>query len=81
VNDRAFAMVQKSQVNSGAWNIMEQENLAYHSQRALSELHLGLTSASIGAARSHLQLSSLHMEKVLEMRGPGVRTRPICIVD
>jgi hypothetical protein len=59
---------------------MEAE-LAYHSDRALRELHLGLTSASIFAARSHLQLSSLHMRKVLEMRGPGRAPRPICIID
>jgi hypothetical protein len=55
--------------------------LSYHSDRALRELHLGLTSASIFAARAHLQLSSLHMKKVLEMRGPGRGPRPICTID
>jgi hypothetical protein len=60
---------------------MIEEDLSYHSERALRELHLGLTAPLISVARSHLQLSSLHMEKVLEMRSPHARVRPLCIVD
>ena len=56
-------------------------DVAYHSDRALRELHLGLTSSSMPAARAHLELSSLHMQKVIEMGGANARPRPLCIVD
>ncbi|WP_129794377.1 hypothetical protein [Sphingosinicella sp. CPCC 101087] len=58
-----------------------EEDLDYHSERALCELRLGLTSPSMAVARSHLQLSSLHMKKVIEMRGGGRKTQPLCIAD
>jgi hypothetical protein len=61
--------------------MFEEENLNYHSERAQRELHLGLTASLMSVARSHLELSSLHMKKVLEMRGPGRQARPLCIVD
>ena len=57
------------------------EDVTYHSERALSELHLGLIAPSIAVARSHLQLSSLHMRKVLDLRGSIRGSRPPCIVD
>ncbi|HEX8572426.1 MAG TPA: hypothetical protein VF759_06720 [Allosphingosinicella sp.] len=58
-----------------------QDELTHHSQRARRELHLGLTAQSIPDARAHLGLSSLHMKKVVEIEGPGRRSRPLCIVD
>ncbi|HEX8224649.1 MAG TPA: hypothetical protein VF605_12600 [Allosphingosinicella sp.] len=61
--------------------MFEKDDLNYHSERAQRELHLGLTASLMSVARSHLQLSSLHMKKVLEMRGGGPQARPICIVD
>lgn len=61
--------------------MVEEEDLKYHSERALRELQLGLTAPSTSVARSHLQLSSLHMKRVVEMRGPRLGTRPLCIVD
>ncbi|WP_114952116.1 hypothetical protein [Sphingosinicella terrae] len=60
---------------------MMQEDHAYHSERALRELHLGLTSSSVAAARAHLQLSSLHMKKVCDAAGPAGRRRPLFIID
>jgi hypothetical protein len=57
------------------------DELTHHSERARRELHLGLTAQSIPAARAHLGLSSLHMKKVVDLEGPGRRTRPLCIVD
>lgn len=41
--------------------------LNYHSLRAARELDLGLTAASIAAARAHLQLASMHMQKAREL--------------
>jgi len=38
--------------------------IAYHSQRASTELHLGLTTPCPAAARAHLKLSALHFERV-----------------
>ena len=61
--------------------MFEDADLSYHSERAERELHLGLTASLMSVARSHLQLSSLHMKKVLEMRGAGPRARPLCILD
>ena len=46
---------------------MEKDELAYHRARATHELNLGLTSNCLAAARSHLKLSSLHLERVREL--------------
>ena len=40
------------------------ENIQYHEERAARELSLGLTAKSVQAARAHLQLSSMHREKL-----------------
>jgi hypothetical protein len=40
------------------------EHIQYHQDRAARELSLGLTANCIAAARAHLQLSSMHREKV-----------------
>jgi hypothetical protein len=60
---------------------MTLEDVSYHSERAERELQLGLTAPSVSAARSHLQLSSLHKQKVLETRaGESRKPRPPCII-
>lgn len=59
---------------------MTKKDLSYHRDRSLQELHLGLTAPSIGAARSHLRLSTLHMEKVLEMSRSDVMPRPLFVL-
>ena len=52
--------------------------IAYHSKRAMRELDLGLTAASTPAARAHLQLSSLHMDKLRQLtREPGLVRPPL----
>ncbi len=60
--------------------MMKQEDVTYHSERALRELHLGLAAPSISVAGSHLQLS-FFMKKVLDLRGPGRNAGPLCIID
>jgi hypothetical protein len=65
----------------GEEKAMNADDQAYHSERALRELDLGLTSSSMPAARAHLQLSSLHREKVMEIREAGARLKPPCILD
>ncbi|MDT9597358.1 hypothetical protein [Sphingosinicella rhizophila] len=60
---------------------MKRDDLAYHSDRARHELHLGLVSKCMRAARAHLQLSSLHMKKVLDLQTEERKARPLCIVD
>lgn len=61
--------------------MQNQDDLEYHNARSLRELQLGLTAPSMAVARSHLQLSSLHMKRVLEMRGTDPTPRPHCILD
>ncbi len=41
----------------------------YHRERASQELNLGLTTTCMAAARAHLRLSSLHMERVRMLQG------------
>ena len=59
----------------------DEDDAAYHDERAKRELHLGLTALSMPVARAHLRLSSLHMQRALEMRTVRVKARPLCIVD
>ena len=40
----------------------------YHSTRALAELNLGLTAKGMPASRAHLQLASLHLQRVRESK-------------
>jgi hypothetical protein len=54
---------------------MNHDDIAYHRARASHELNLGLTSSSMAAARSHLRLSSLHMERLRLLAG-GIAERP-----
>jgi hypothetical protein len=47
----------------------DQDDIDYHSKRAVSELDRGLISQSMEAARAHLRLSSLHFERARELSG------------
>jgi hypothetical protein len=42
-------------------------NAIYHRDRALQELDLGLTAACPMAARSHMELSSLHLQRARDL--------------
>lgn len=42
---------------------MTHDDREYHEKRAMQELNLGLAATNILAARSHLQLSSLHLQQ------------------
>ena len=48
---------------------MKQDQIDYHSKRAMKELDLGLMAVSIPAARAHLKLSSLHLQRARELSG------------
>jgi hypothetical protein len=48
---------------------MKEDAVRYHSQRATQELDLGLTAGSSPVARAHLQLASMHMQRVRELTG------------
>lgn len=53
---------------------MKPEHLiAYHSERAMRELDLGLIASSTAAAKAHLKLSSLHLARVRELGGGAGR--------
>ncbi|WP_324749144.1 hypothetical protein SH591_10890 [Sphingomonas sp. LY54] len=54
----------------------DQDDIEYHSKRAISELDRGLISQSMEAARAHLQLSSLHFERARELSGTHCSSRP-----
>jgi hypothetical protein len=47
----------------------KQDQFSYHSRRAASEFNLGLDSRSGPAARAHLQLASMHMQRLRELAG------------
>ena len=53
-----------------------EEQIEYHSQRAMRELDQGLVASCVAAARAHLQLSSLHMSRMRDLRGSSVGQRP-----
>ncbi len=52
------------------------DHVKYHQDRATHEMALGLTAASIAAARAHLQLASLHRERVLALAGRLTTSKP-----
>ncbi|SMF61142.1 hypothetical protein [Allosphingosinicella indica] len=54
----------------------DQDDIDYHSKRAISELDKGLICQSMEAARAHLRLSSLHFERVRELSGKHCTNRP-----
>jgi hypothetical protein len=54
----------------------DQDDIDYHSKRAVSELDRGLISQSMEAARAHLRLSSLHFERARELSGRLYSSRP-----
>ena len=56
---------------------MEDADLEYHKRRATAELDRGLTSTHIVAARAHLALASMHMQRVRELSEPGARLEPV----
>lgn len=60
---------------------MSNHDIEYHRARASDELNLGLTSTSLAAARSHLKLSSLHMERLRALQGGAEAGRPPFIVS
>lgn len=45
--------------------------LAYHRERADRELEAGLIAKSLTAARSHLRLAALHMQRVRDLATSG----------
>ena len=47
----------------------QRDALSYHTQRATRELDLGLLSESGPAARAHLKLASMHLQRVRELSG------------
>ncbi len=48
---------------------MDSRDIEYHRNRASRELNLGLTTSCMAAARAHLRLSSLHMQRVRSLGG------------
>jgi hypothetical protein len=51
-------------------------DIEYHRARASRELNLGLTSPSMAAARAHLRLSWLHLERARSLQGGAVAEPP-----
>ena len=55
--------------------------IEYHSSRAQSEMGLGLRAQVIPAARAHLQLASLHMQRVRELAGRQMpKEKPVLVM-
>ncbi len=55
---------------------MSGKEAEYHRHRASDELNLGLSSSSLAAARSHLRLSSLHLQRLRELEASSASERP-----
>ena len=53
-----------------------QDQIQYHSGRAMRELDQGLVASCVAAARAHLQLSSLHLAKMRDLQGGGGNSTP-----
>ena len=47
--------------------IVKLDDIQYHQARAARELDMGLSTSCLNAARAHLQLSSLHMQRAREL--------------
>jgi hypothetical protein len=62
--------------SSQGFTMSLEDQIDYHSQRAMRELDLGLIASCVAAARAHLQLSSLHMSRMRELRGTSLGMRP-----
>lgn len=57
---------------------MRPEELEYHTARARMELDLGLTAGTMMASKAHLQLASMHMQRVRELSAEGaISVRPL----
>jgi hypothetical protein len=54
----------------------QQEDVEYHRRRATKELDCGLTAKHIGAARTHLKLASMHLQRVRELDPTASRDKP-----
>ena len=61
--------VRKWDSSTAGVGMTKQDDLSYHSERATRELDLGLTAETLSAARAHLKLASMHMERVRELTG------------
>jgi hypothetical protein len=51
--------------------------IEYHSTRVTKEIHLGLTTTVMAASRAHLQLATLHMQRLRELTGQSERHKPV----
>ena len=52
------------------------DHIKYHEDRAVRELSMGLIATSIPAARAHLQLSSMHRERMRALAGEPATSNP-----
>ena len=51
--------------------MQHEDDIRYHSRRALNELNLGLTSENAEVSRAHLKLSKLHSRRLRSLREPA----------
>jgi hypothetical protein len=63
------AVRQFSQAFNGVMAMSVEEQIQYHSSRAMRELDQGLVASCVAAARAHLQLSSMHLAKMRDLQG------------
>lgn len=43
------------------------DEISFHSKRAMAELDLAVRATSVGAARAHFGLSSLHLDRMRKL--------------
>ena len=56
---------------------MDHDPLEFHRRRASQELHIGLLATDPAIARAHLKLSSLHFQKVRDLKRSGDSLPPL----
>lgn len=57
--------------------MQQQDDLDYHKRRATHELDRGLTAKDTNAARAHMTLASMHMQRVRDLTAPSApREKP-----
>jgi hypothetical protein len=47
-----------------------QDDISFHSKRAMAELDLAVRASSTAAARAHFSLSSLHLDRMRKLTEP-----------
>ena len=66
--DMMWGHVEFHSESRGARNMTTDQQIEFHSDRAMAELDLALTASCIQAAQAHFGLSALHLDKMRDLK-------------